>query len=87
MKKVLVTIAMSLTLGAGLWAMGQSTTQPATQPIADGAPVNKFCAVIQTDEVDPKIFIMYQGKKIGFCCPDCSPEFLKDPQKYLKTMK
>ena len=61
-----------------------ATTQPTTKPVA----VNKFCAVEQDDEIDPKVpTIVYKGKVIGFCCEDCAPKFLKNPEKYLKTMK
>ena len=33
----------------------------------------------------PYVFV-YQGQEIKFCCADCKPEFLKDPDKYLKKI-
>ncbi|MEO0115066.1 MAG: efflux RND transporter periplasmic adaptor subunit [candidate division WOR-3 bacterium] len=30
--------------------------------------------------------VEYQGKRYYFCCPGCDREFMKDPEKYLKTM-
>jgi YHS domain-containing protein len=35
---------------------------------------------------DPYVFV-YQGQEIKFCCPDCKPEFLKDPEKYMKKIQ
>ena len=35
----------------------------------------------------PPDAIFYNGKVIGFCCPDCVDEFKKDPEKYMKTIK
>ena len=33
--------------------------------------VNKFCAVVHEDPVDPKLMVEYKGQKVGFCCPHC----------------
>jgi len=74
MQTVLIAIALSL--------LGPST-QPATQPAA----VNKFCAVMKDDKVDPKVTYDYKGQTIGFCCKDCIADFKKDPEKYLKDLK
>jgi len=59
------------------------STQPATQPAA----VNKFCAVMQEDKIDPKVTYEYKGQTIGFCCKDCIVDFKKDPEKYMKDLK
>lgn len=86
MRKIdLIATALFLTVAAAAWAQAP-TTKPATQPAAD-AMVNKFCAVVPGDPVDPTVFIMHEGKKIGFCCSDCIDEFKKEPAKYLKNMK
>ncbi len=31
-------------------------------------------------------YVDYQGRRVYFCCPDCIPDFNKDPQKYLKKL-
>ena len=54
-------------------------TQPTTQP---AKPVNKFCAVEQDHDADPKVTYVWNGKTYAFCCKDCIDEFKKDPQKY-----
>jgi YHS domain-containing protein/uncharacterized membrane protein len=33
--------------------------------------------------VDPKYTIVYQGKEVQFCCPNCPKTFWEDPSKYL----
>jgi YHS domain-containing protein len=35
---------------------------------------------------DPYVFV-YQGQEIKFCCSSCKPEFLKDPDKYMKKIQ
>jgi YHS domain-containing protein len=35
---------------------------------------------------DPYVFV-YQGQEIKFCCVGCKPEFLKDPEKYMKKIQ
>lgn len=59
---------------------GPATTQSSEM-------VNKFCAVEQEHPVDPKVFVIYKGQKVGFCCKDCIEPFEKDPEKYMKDLK
>jgi YHS domain-containing protein len=35
---------------------------------------------------DPYVFV-YQGQEIKFCCAGCKPDFLKDPEKYMKKIQ
>ena len=63
-------------------------TQPTTAPTSQPAKaVNQFCAVMQDEKIDPKVTYNYNGKVIGFCCPECIPQFKKDPEKYMKGLK
>jgi YHS domain-containing protein len=65
-----------------------ATAPATTQAAADGPPVNKFCAVEGgKNKVDPSVFVIYKGQKIGFCCEDCIKDFNKDPDKYVALMK
>ncbi len=48
--------------------------------------VQKTCPVMKEKEIDPKIFIEYEGKKVYFCCPGCRAAFLKTPEKYLDRL-
>ena len=44
-------------------------------------------------EMGDSIVFIYEDKakginqEIKFCCPDCKPKFLKDPDKYMKTIQ
>ena len=38
-------------------------------------------------EINPDVYIDYQGKRIYFCCPGCDETFLANPEKYLEKMK
>ena len=57
----------------------------ASSPVDAG---NKSCP-ISGDKVDLEKggTAEYQGKLYHFCCPMCKKDFLKDPEKYLKSMK
>ncbi|MCK5942347.1 MAG: YHS domain-containing protein [Planctomycetes bacterium] len=44
-------------------------------------PVNDKCPVSGTD-VDPKFFVVHDGKRVAFCCDKCKAKFEKDPAKF-----
>ena len=46
---------------------------------------NKKCPVMGGDTIEDA-FIIYEGKKIHFCCSGCDKTFLQDPEKYLKKL-
>ena len=90
-RSLLLTALLSSAIGAAVLAASdrpatQPTTAPSTQQSAD-KPVNKFCAIEQDSEVDPKVTTVYKGKTIGFCCSSCIKEFNKDPEKFMAKLK
>ena len=56
-----------------------------SQVDADRPPENLICPVMG-NEVDPEIYVDYEGRRIGFCCPGCDTMFLEEPEKYLKKV-
>lgn len=38
-------------------------------------------------KIDKSVYLDYKGKRVYFCCPGCKATFLKDPDKYIKTME
>ncbi len=59
---------------------------PVGQPAAvsqtsELAPINAVCPVSGLPVV-PKYSIVYNGKIVGFCCPNCPKEFWADPEKF-----
>jgi YHS domain-containing protein len=80
-------LALGVASTAILRAGDTPSTQPAaTQPTADSTPVNTKCPV-SGEDVDLSHTIVYKGKTIAFCCPDCEKAFNKDPEKYVAKMK
>ena len=87
MKRSMLLSAVLLA-GAGAFTVKLSagpTTGPTTAPSTQ--PVNKFCAVMHEDEIDPAVTYVYKGKTYGFCCKDCIPKFKSNPEKYAKNAK
>jgi hypothetical protein len=40
--------------------------------------VNKMCAVVTDDPVNPKVEpVIWKGQKVGFCCDGCKPTWAK----------
>jgi YHS domain-containing protein len=54
---------------------------PAPLPGTSLEPINKVCPVSGTP-VDPKYAVVYKGRVIGFCCPNCPGQFWADPAKF-----
>ncbi|MFN3240730.1 MAG: c-type cytochrome domain-containing protein [Planctomycetota bacterium] len=44
-------------------------------------PINDKCPVSGTD-IDPKFFVLHEGKRVAFCCGKCKAKFEKDPAKF-----
>src|SRR3954463_11372752 len=100
MKKVASILSLALLAGVAAFVSAEDTTQPAasqpssepssapsTQASANGA-INQFCAIEKDNKIDPKgKTYVYNGKTIGFCCPDCIDDFKKNPEKYMATLK
>ena len=86
---LLAIVVSSVILSGCSKPAASATTAPATsQASVSGPPVNKYCAVQGSpNEVDPTVFIIYKGQKIGFCCSDCIKDFKKNPDKYIASMK
>lgn len=49
-------------------------------------PENALCPVSGAP-VNPKYTIVYEGRVIGFCCPNCPKSFWQDPAAFLAKLK
>jgi YHS domain-containing protein len=57
------------------------------ESVSAGVPVNSVCPVTGMKITkDDKYTTQYDGKVIGFCCPDCIEKFNQDPKKYMKIV-
>lgn len=53
---------------------------------AGEAKPQTVCPVL-AGNIDKKVYVDYQGKRIYFCCTGCDAEFKKDPEKYMKKIQ
>jgi uncharacterized membrane protein/YHS domain-containing protein len=55
---------------------------------ADAHPalLNALCPVTGKP-IDPEYQVLFRGRVIRFCCPNCSAKFLADPEKYTPKQK
>lgn len=83
----LATVLAGLLIGGCATQPTDAAETSTSQPSAQVAPVNKFCAVNPKEAIDPKVTTAYKGKTYGFCCADCVTEFKKDPEKYAANAK
>jgi hypothetical protein len=79
--------AVSLTVAVAVGGDDPSNDKRGPATTQSSEMVNKFCAVEQEHPVDPKVFVIYKDKKVGFCCKDCIEPFQADPEKYMKDLK
>lgn len=68
------TVGLIDTPGADAGAAADPTT-----------PVNTVCPVSGT-AVDPAHTVTYEGKLVGFCCPNCLAKFNEDPAPFLANL-
>lgn len=83
LQAVLVTSTFGLILVAGC-SPQQAPEKSQTSKVAEIS--NKRCPIMGND-VDPSAkTVMWNGKKIGFCCDDCLPKWneLSDEEKAAK---
>lgn len=58
----------------------------AEEELASLAPINTTCPV-SGSPVNPKYRVVYDGKVIGFCCPNCPKSFWDDPAGFLAKLE
>lgn len=54
---------------------------PAAAGAASLTPVNATCPV-SGNPVNPKYAVVFEGRVIGFCCPNCPKDFWADPERF-----
>jgi YHS domain-containing protein len=76
---VFITLALVLTFGF----LGNTSSFAAEGE--KGVPQTK-CPVMGSN-IDKKVYLDYQGKRIYFCCPECIKTFKEQPDVYIKKME
>lgn len=49
-------------------------------------PGEQLLCPVMDNPIDKNVFIVYQGKKVYFCCAGCEEQFLADPEKYMDKL-
>jgi YHS domain-containing protein len=73
LSKILLVTMAALAITAGTLAADQPQTQTVC-PVLGG-------------NIDPKVYVDYQGKRLYFCCQGCDAEFKKNLEKYMKKIQ
>ena len=66
-------------------APGPKAAAETGEPVLTAGADQTTCPVMG-GAINKDIFTEYKGKKVYFCCPDCQPEFDKDPEKYIAKL-
>ncbi len=63
-----------------------ATPAPAAAPAPPSlTPINTVCPV-SGSPIDPRYAVVYEGRVIGFCCPNCPKSFWADPAAFLAKL-
>jgi YHS domain-containing protein len=87
--KITKLLALAAMLAAILVFFGckkKTGAQPSTVSVQADQTVQTTCPVMTGNPIDKNVFVMYQGKKVYFCCPACKAKFQADPKKYLDKL-
>ena len=52
------------------------------EPAATQASAEQKLCPVSGHEIDADVSVMYEGKKVAFCCDDCIKKFKDNPAKY-----
>jgi YHS domain-containing protein len=91
MRRLLLTLLVAVCLSPLLAACGRTNTdefspQAVAAAAKEAGTVNGLCPIMKKPVIVGDT-AEYKGEKFGFCCPGCSTQFLKDPERYVKAMQ
>lgn len=81
----LVALIVSLTLLTGCGAKEDPHAGHQAAHTASDVVEQTMCPIMDAP-INKNLFVEYEGKKVYFCCPGCSEEFNKNPEKYLPSL-
>ena len=58
----------------------------AAGPALAADPKPQTICPVEGGNIDKKVFVDYQGKRIYFCCKGCPEQFMRAPEKYLPKL-
>ena len=81
MKKVLFAGALCLAVSVGFLVTGCG---PGESEAKAGSQTT--CPMMKGNPIDKKVFVDHKGKRIYFCCTDCTKIFTADTAALMKKM-
>jgi YHS domain-containing protein len=82
----IVTVAVLAVAGGVVSGFAGEEATPVAAATTNVVKHQTMCPVMG-GEINKKVFVDYQGKRVYFCCKGCPPDFKKDPEKYIKKME
>jgi len=65
----------------------QFATEPEPETEQSSAEaINTMCPVRTGQAINPEIFVIHEGRRIGFCCNNCKGAFESNPAQYLANL-
>jgi len=93
MKKALATMAAAVLTGtiviglSGCNGERPAVEEPEEAAVADAFENQRYCPVMEGQEIDPDIYADHEGQRVYFCCAACVGEFQNDPEKYIEKLE
>ncbi len=85
MKRIAMMAGAVMLMGIGI-ALAEEA-QPVGKAAATAVVKKQTACPIMGGQVNAKVFVDYEGKRIYFCCNGCPAEFKKDPAKYIAKLE
>jgi YHS domain-containing protein/predicted small lipoprotein YifL len=83
---VAAVLVSSLLAACGQKNVDEFSPQAVAAAAKEAGTVNGLCPIMKKPVVVGDT-AEYKGEKFGFCCPGCSVQFLKDPERYVTAMQ
>jgi len=79
-------LGLSLFVACGTKNVDEFSPQAVAAAAKEAGTVNGLCPIMKKPVIVGDT-AEYKGEKYGFCCPGCSTQFLKEPERYVKAMQ
>ena len=83
----MMTAAMAVLVGGGAGPAFAVDEAPAIVPATTNVVKHQTICPVMGGEVNKKLFVDYDGKRVYVCCGMCVNTVKKDPTKYIKKLE
>lgn len=82
----MAVVAVVVVMGSGSFVFADNDTDPVASATPNPVKRQTMCPVMG-NEINKKLFVDYEGKRIYVCCGMCIKTVKKDPAKYVKQLE